>query len=96
MSNYIVTSIDPDNFSETHTVGNTSAQSSAIISGSGLVRIATTTGVHIKFGSNPTATVEDLLLPEHHVEVFSVISGQKVAYIHHGSGSGKICLTSID
>ena len=52
--------------------------------------------MHIKFGSNPTATVEDLLLPQHHVEVFSVISGQKVAYIHHGSGSGEINIAVVD
>ena len=90
------TTIDPDYVSETHTVGNTSAQSSAFTTGSGLIRIATTTGVHIKFGSSPTATLEDLLIPEHHVEIFSFVSGQKVAFIHHGAGSGEINISVVD
>lgn len=90
------TRIDPDFAPETHTVGNTSAQSSVIVSGSGLVRIAVTTGVHIKFGSSPTATVEDLLLPQHHVEVFAFVSGEKIAFIHHGSGSGEINIAVVD
>jgi hypothetical protein len=96
MANYIVTTIDPDYFSETHTVGTSSAQSSAITTGSGLIRISTTTGVHIRFGSNPTATLEDLLIPEHHVEIFSFVSGQKVAFIHHGGGSGQINIAVVD
>ena len=40
MSNYIVTTIDPDYFSETHTIGSLSAQSGVITTGSGIVRIA--------------------------------------------------------
>ena len=96
MANYIVTTIDPDYFSETHTVGASSAQSSAITTGSGLIRISTTTGVHIRFGSNPTCTLEDLLIPEHHVEIFSFVSGQKVAFIHHGGGSGEINISVVD
>jgi hypothetical protein len=96
MSNYIVTTIDPDYLSETHTVNNTSAQSSVITTGSGLVRISTTTGVHIRFGSNPTATLEDLLIPEHHVEIFAFKSGEKIAFIHHGGGSGEINITVVD
>lgn len=96
MSNYIVTTIDPDYFSETHTVGASSAQSSVITTGSGLIRISTTTGVHIRFGSNPSASLEDLLIPEHHVEVFAFKSGQKVAFIHHGGGSGEINIAVVD
>ena len=71
INNY--TKIDPDFTPETHDVGSSSAQSSAIITGSGLVRIATTTHCHIKFGANPTATEEDILLPADHVEVLSLI-----------------------
>ncbi len=91
-----ITKIDPDYFSETHTVGATSAQSSAITTGSGIIRISTTTGTHIRFGSNPTCTVEDLLIPENHVEFFHFVSGQKVAFIHHGGGSGEINIAVVD
>jgi hypothetical protein len=91
-----ITKIDPDFTPETHTVGNTSAQSSVIITGSGLVRIATTTDTHVKFGTNPTATTEDVLVPENHVEVFVFKSGEKIAFIHHGGGSGKINITVVD
>ena len=96
MSNYIVTTIYPDYLSETHTVTNVSAQSSVITTGSGLVRIATTTGVHIRFGTNPSASVEDLLIPEHHVEIFSFKSGDKVAFIKASSSSGDLSICAVD
>ncbi len=95
MSNYRITTIDPDYFSETHTVGSSSAQSSAVITGSGIVRIAVTTQTSIKFGSNPTATIEDCMIPENNVEFFYFKSGEKIAFIHHG-GSGIINITSVD
>ena len=94
ISNY--TRIDPDFTPETHTVGETSAQSSVITTGSGLVRIATTTHCHIKFGANPTATEEDILLPADHVEIFSFKSGEKIAFLHHGGGSGEINISAVD
>jgi hypothetical protein len=94
MINY--TRIDPDYVSETHNVGNTSAQSSVIITGSGLVRIATTTSTHVKFGTNPTATTEDVLVPANHVEVFVFKSGEKIAFIRHGGGSGSINISAVD
>ena len=96
MSNYIVTKIDPDFTPETHTVGNSSAQSGVITTGSGLVRIATTTHCHIKFGANPTATEEDLLIPEHTVEVFAFKSGEKIAFIAHAGGAGEINISAVD
>jgi purine nucleoside phosphorylase len=96
MSNYIVTKIDTDFTPETHNVGSSSAQSSAIITGSGLIRIATTTHAHIKFGANPTATEEDLMLPSDHVEIFAFKSGEKVAFIHHQGGSGEINICAVD
>jgi purine nucleoside phosphorylase len=96
MSNYIVTKIDTDFTPETHTVGSSSAQSSAIITGSGLIRICTTTHAHIKFGANPTATEEDLMLPSDHVEIFAFKSGEKVAFIHHQGGSGEINISAVD
>ena len=88
--------IDPDFTPETHTVGNTSAQSGVITTGSGIIRIAVTSGTHVKFGVNPTATVEDLLIPENQVQYFSFKSGQVVAFIHHGGSSGEINICAID
>ncbi len=96
MSNYIVTTIDPDYVSETHNIGSQSAQSGVITTGSGLIRISTTAHAHIRFGTNPTATEEDLMLPADHVEIFAFVSGQKVAFIHHGGGSGEINICAID
>jgi hypothetical protein len=90
------TKIDPDFTPETHTVGNTSVQSGVITTGSGLVRIATTTHAHIKFGTNPTATEEDLLMPTDHVEIFAFKSGDKIAFIGHGAGSGEINISAVD
>jgi len=94
ISNY--TKIDPDFAPETHTVGNTSVQSGVITTGSGLVRIYPTTHAHIKFGTNPTATEEDLLMPTDHVEVFAFKSGDKIAFIGHGAGSGEINISAVD
>ena len=94
MSNYIVTTIDPDFTPESHTVGNTSAQSGVITTGSGLIRIAVTGGTHIKFGANPTATVEDVMVVG--TEIFSFKSGDKIAFIHHGGGSAIISICAVD
>jgi hypothetical protein len=96
MSNYIVTKIDPDFTPETHTVGSSSAQSGVITTGSGLIRIATTTHCHIAFGVNPVSTEESLLLPPDHVEIFSFVSGQKVSFIAHGGGAGEINISAVD
>ena len=97
MANYIVTTIDPDYFSETHTIGASSAQSSAVITGSGIVRIVVSgTHAHIRFGANPTATEEDLLLPPDYVEIFAFKSGEKIAFISHGGGTGEINICAID
>jgi hypothetical protein len=92
----MVTRIDPDFSPETHTVGSSSVQSGVITTGSGLVRISTTTHCHIKFGANPTATEEDFLMPSDHVEVFAFISGQKIAFIAHGGGAGEINICAVD
>jgi hypothetical protein len=96
MSNYIVTTIDPDFTPQTHDINSTSAQSGVITTGSGLIRICTTAHCHIKFGTNPTATEEDLMLPADHVEIFAFKSGEKVAFIHHGGGAGEINICAID
>ena len=89
--------IDPDFTPETHTIGATSAQSSAITTQSGIIRIAISgTHVHVKFGANPTATEEDIMCTQDSVQYFAFKSGDKVAFIKSGDGSGQINIASID
>jgi len=96
MSNYIVTTIDPDYSSQSHSVGTSSSQSSAIITGSGLIRIVSTGHCHIRFGANPTATESDLMLTPDCPEIFAFISGHKVAFIRHGQGESEINISVVD
>ena len=92
----MVTRIDPDFTPETHTLGASSAQSSAITTGSGLIRIAVKgTHAHVAFGSNPTANEENFLINVDTSEIFSFISGQKVAFIKT-SGTGEINICAVD
>ena len=89
--------IDTDFTPETHDLTDTSQQSYAIITGSGKVRIAVRgTHAHIKIGYNPTATEEDILMPQDTVEYFEIRSGQQVAFIKHGDGNGEINFCAID
>jgi len=88
--------IDPDFTPETHTLGASSAQSSAITTQSGLIRIAVKgTHAHIAFGSNPTATDESFLINADTSEIFSFKSGDKVAFIKT-SGTGEINICALD
>lgn len=97
MSNYIVTTLDPDFTPLVYTVGTSSAQTVAITTGSGLIRIATKgCEAHIKFGANPTATTSDVLLPPDHVEIFSFKSGEKIAFIRSSSSTGDLSITAVD
>lgn len=92
-----ITKIDTDFTPVSYTVSGTSAQSAAIITGSGIIRIAVKNGhAHIKFGSNPTATENDFLMTENHVEFFSFKSGELVAFIHHGGGTAEINICAVD
>ena len=92
-----IVKIDSDFAPETHTIAGTSAQSGAIITGSGIVRIAVRGAhAHIKIGYNPTATTADTLLPDGTVEYFEIRSGQQVAFIKSGSATGEINFTAID
>ena len=89
--------IDQDFTPETHTIGATSAQSSAIITQSGIIRIAISgTHAHVKFGANPTATEEDIMCTQDSVQYFAFKSGDKVAFIKSGDGTGQINIASID
>ena len=97
MANYTIITIDNDFTPETFTIGATSAQSSAVITGSGIVRISISgTHAHIKFGDNPTATEEDVMLTQDSVNYFSFKSGEKVAFIKGGDGSGQINICAVD
>jgi len=97
MSNYTIVTIDNDFTPETFTIGATSAQSSAIITQSGIVRIAVTgTHAHIKFGSNPTATEDDIIVTQDSVNYFTFKSGDKIAFIKSGDGSGQINICAVD
>lgn len=92
-----ITTIDPDFTPLVYTVATSSAQSSAITTGSGLVRIATKgCEVHIKFGTNPTATTSDILIPPNWVEIFSMTSGHKIAFIRSSSSTGDISICAVD
>ena len=92
----MVTRIDPDFTPETHTLGASSAQSSAITTGSGLIRIAVKgTHAHVAFGSNPTATEESFLINTDTSEIFTFVSGHKVAFIKT-SGTGEINICALD
>lgn len=89
--------IDPDFTPETHTIGATSAQSSAITTQSGIIRIAVTgTHAHVAFGANPTATEENVICTQDSVNYFAFKSGEKVAFIKSGDGSGQINICAID
>ncbi len=64
---------------------------------SGIIRIAITgTHAHVKFGANPTATEEDVVCTQDSVQYFAFKSGDKVAFIKSGDGSGQINIASID
>ena len=36
------------------------------------------------------------MLPSNYVEIFAFKSGEKVAFIHHGGGSGEINISAVD
>ena len=36
------------------------------------------------------------MIPPNHVEIFAFKSGEKVAFIHHGGGSGEINISAVD
>ena len=96
-SNTIITTIDQDFTPLVYSVTTSSTQSAVIVTGSGLVRIATKTcEAHIKFGANPTATTSDILIPPNWVEIFSFKSGDKIAFIRSGSASGDISICAVD
>jgi len=92
-----ITNLDPDFTPLVYTVGTSSAQSAVIVTGSGLVRLATKAcEAHVAFGSNPTATTSSVLMPPDHVEIFSFKSGDKIAFIRSASTSGDLSICAVD
>lgn len=67
----------------TQTVSYDSSAATASGFGNGIhvVRLSSTTGCHVSFGSSPTATTSDAYLKGGEPEYFVVTPGQKVAAI---------------
>jgi purine nucleoside phosphorylase len=92
-----VTTIDPDNTAYVASITATSQASSAIITGSGMIRISTQGNhVHLAFGATPTASVTtSFFMPTNTVEFFAFKSGEKVAFIG-SSATGSISIIAVD
>lgn len=75
-------------------VSGTSAQSAAISTTTGYVRLFATTLCHIRMGSNPTATTSNMPLAPFVPEYFQIVPGQKIAAIQNSS-SGTLYITEV-
>ena len=97
MRTYPITTIDPDNTAYVASITATSQASSAIITGSGMIRISTQGNhVHVAFGATPTASVTtSFFIPTNTVEFFAFKSGEKVAFIG-SSATGSISIIAVD
>ena len=98
MSIYGVTSIDPDNTAYNSAITITNQVSSAIVTGSGKIRISTQGNhVHVAFGASPTASsTTSFFIPTNSVEIFDGFkSGDKVAFIST-SIAGSISIVAVD
>ena len=97
MRTYPITTIDPDNTAYVASITATSQASSAIITGSGMIRISTQGNhVHLAFGATPTASVTtSFFMPTNTVEFFAFKSGEKVAFIG-SSATGSISIVAVD
>lgn len=71
---------------QTISVSGTSAQSTAITARR-IVITTNTLAVFVKFGSNPTATTSDYLVPANTIMYFNFKTGDKVAVISSGNTS---------
>ena len=92
-----ITTIDPDNTAYVASITATSQASSAIITGSGTIRISTQGNhVHVAFGATPTASVTtSFFIPTNTVEFFAFKSGEKVAFIGN-TATGSISIIAVD
>ena len=77
------------------TVSTSSAQTAATDAGTEYVRvISDTNGVHIAFGSNPTATTSSTYLAANNDEVFKIDGGMKIAAIV-ATGTAKLYIDEL-
>ena len=92
-----ITTIDPDNTAYVASITATSQASSAIITGSGMIRISTQGNhVHLAFGATPTASVTtSFFMPTNSTEFFTFKSGEKVAFIGN-TAAGSISIIAVD
>ena len=97
MQTYPITTIDPDNTAYGASITTSSQASTAIATGSGMIRISTQGNhVHLAFGSAPTASVTtSFFMPTNSVEFFAFKSGDKVAFIGNTS-AGSISIIAVD
>jgi hypothetical protein len=75
-------------------VSGTSAQSSALSTTTGYVRLLATTLCHLRFGSNPTATTAHMPLAPYVPEYFTITPGTKIAAIQN-SAAGTLYITEV-
>ena len=97
MQTYQITKIDPDNTAYNASITTSSQASSAIVTGSGIIRISTQGNhCHVAFGATPTASVTtSFFIPTNSVEFFNFNSGEKVAFIS-GTSAGSISIVAVD
>jgi purine nucleoside phosphorylase len=97
MQTYQITKIDPDNTAYNASITTSSQASSAIVTGSGIIRISTQGNhCHVAFGATPTASVTtSFFIPTNTVEFFNFNSGEKVAFIS-GTSAGSISIIAVD
>jgi hypothetical protein len=97
MQTYQITKIDPDNTAYNASITTSSQASSAIVTGSGIIRISTQGNhCHVSFGSAPTASVTtSFFIPTNSVEFFAFKSGEKVAFIGN-TAAGSISIIAVD
>jgi hypothetical protein len=95
--NTSITTLDPDNTAYVASITTTSQASTAITTGSGMIRISTQGNhVHLAFGATPTASVTtSFFMPTNSTEFFAFKSGEKVAFIGN-TASGSISIIAVD
>ena len=97
MQTYPIITIDPDHTAYVASITTSSQASTAIATGSGMIRISTQGNhVHLAFGATPTASVTtSFFMPTNSVEFFAFKSGDKVAFIGNTSAGG-ISIIAVD
>lgn len=66
--------------------GTAGTISNAVGSRTRIVRIISTEACYIAFGSAPTATTSDMLLPADQVEYFTMVGAEKVSAVQVATG----------